>query len=131
MSDIIIKTTNLKVYDAVFTMAEAYGKEKEYAEYLWNKLLSSQELMDEFIYYLEHGALLDKMKVEGYTLTDIYVYQITNYNLFISDIGKNSKSCNKDFVVMDTFYLMGKMLDEPEDVISRMNEGKGMDKGFV
>lgn len=131
MSDIIIKTTNLKAYDALFTMANMYGKSEDYAEYLWAAMLNNEELMKEYIYYLEHGNLLDNMKVCGYTLTDLYVFQIGSYNLFVSDIGKNNSECNKDLIIMDTFMLMAKLINNPDEVINKMNEGRGMDKGFV
>lgn len=131
MSDIIIKTTSLKAYDALFTMAENYGKSKEYPEYLWNALLNNEELMSEFIYYLEHGTLQDKMRVSGYALTDLYVFEIGSFNLFVNDVGKNNADCNKDLIIMDTFTLMARLIDYPEEIIKRLNEGRGMDKGFV
>lgn len=130
MSDIIINTTNLKAYEALFVMAAQFGKDKSYPEYLWNAMLDNEELMQEFIYYIEHGAILDKMKIHGYALTDLYVHQIVSYNLFVSDVGKNNSDCNKDLILMDTFTMMAKLIDNPDAVIKQLNEGRGMDKGL-
>lgn len=128
MSDIIINTTSLKAFDALSTMSQLYGKEEGYADRLWQCMLDNNELMEEFIYYLEHGMILDKMKVSGYSLTDLYVFEIENFNLLITNLGKNSNDCNKDLMVLNTFYRMSELIENPEAMIRKLNEGRGMDK---
>lgn len=127
MTDIIINTTNIKVYEAIFELAKVYNRSDDEAQLLWEELLNSDEFMYEFVYYLEHGELNDKMQKYGFALSDIYVYQIGHYNLFISDIGKNYASCNKDAIVFDTFITMARLIKEPDSIIEKLSADLGND----
>ena len=127
MSDIIINTTNLKTYESIMEMSKMYGQTPEDANLLWNQLLTNDAFMYEFIYYLEHGSLCDKLRVHNFTLSDIYVYQIGHYNLFISDIGKNYASCNKNAIVFDTFITMAKLIADIDLILDKLTRSLGND----
>ena len=86
-----------------------------------------RELLDEFVFYLEHHFLRDAVKCEGYGLTDLYIWQMNKYNL-IGDSGKNTDVCNKDRMVLKAFRDMIDMKKDPAIYIKRMTLGKGMDQ---
>ncbi len=123
---IVINTTQFKVREYLDELCAYAGYDNNRGDALWLELLSDGELYTEFIYYLEHHTFLDKMNVEGYSLSDIYVWQMDKYNL-LSEIGKNPESCNKETMVLNAFVTMSKMKADPELYIKRMESGRGND----
>lgn len=127
MSGIIYDARRIKVYEDLKYLGELTGKSEEFINGLWEGILSDEELMKEFMYYLDHHCLLDEMKFRGYSLTDLYVWQLDKYNL-IKDIGKNTAACNKEIMVLNTFYAMLKLKADPEGYIKRMTDGRSYDR---
>ena len=84
-------------------------------------------LMKEFMYYLDHHEFEDKFDCKGFHMTDLYVFQMSRYNL-IRDIGKNEVSCNKEYMVLGAFHDMYCMIKEPEKYINKLTDGPGMDR---
>ena len=79
------------------------------------------------VYYLEHRTFMDKLKIEGYSLSDLYVSQMDKYNL-VREIGKNPRSCNKERMVMRAFRTMLDMQENPAEYVKRLKEGRGEDR---
>ena len=69
----------MRVYDGLVRLCDYAGKSVEWCDKLWQEMLSDREVYDEFVYYLEHHVPGDLMKVRGYSLTDLYVWQIEQY----------------------------------------------------
>ena len=123
---IIFDTTKFKVREYLDQICEYAGQSKEWADELWLELLDDNELYEEFIFYLEHHTFLDKMNISGYSLSDLYVWQMDKYNL-LSEIGKNPTSCNKETLVMKAFKIMPAMKREPEKYVKLIESGRGND----
>ena len=113
MNNIIINTTNINTYETLISLANATGKSLDTANELWDTMVLNSELLGEFIYYIEHGTINDKLKVNGIGLSDLYVSQLKRYNLFVSDLGKNTSGCNKAAIMFDTFVAMGDLIKNP------------------
>ena len=84
-------------------------------------------MYDEFVYYAENHTLKDSVKIAGYSLSDLYVFQMNKYNL-IREIGKNPRECNKERMVLNAFRMMIDMKSDPETYVKRLEEGKGEDR---
>jgi len=123
---IVINTTQLKIREYYEQLCDYAGFDIKRSDELWMTIITDSELHDEFVYYLEHHTFLDKMNIMGYSLSDIYVFQMDKYNL-LSEIGKNPVSCNKETMVLKAFYTMSKMKDNPEEYLKRLEEGRGND----
>ena len=108
-------------------LGEYARKSDEFIESLWGDLLSAEELIKEFMYYLDHHTLLDQAKCRGYGLTDLYVWQMDRYNL-VREIGKNTEGCNKEAMVLNAFRTMIDMKKDPEIYVERLTRGTGMDQ---
>ncbi len=113
----------------MLALGEYAGKEERWVSELWEALVLDEELMKEFMYYLDHHTLLDQVKCRGYALTDLYVWQMDRYNL-IRDIGKNTSCCNKEAMVLNAFWAMVEMKKDPDTYVKRLTEGRGMDQLF-
>lgn len=127
MNTIIYDARRIKAYGKLQELGTYAEKDSLFIETLWRELLSDGELMVEFIYYLDHHCLLDAMKCEGYGLTDLYVWLLGQYNL-MQDYGKNMADCNKEAMVLDTFYEMAEMKRNPAPYVQRLQGGMGMDR---
>lgn len=127
MANIILCTGKLKVYEDLKYLCNFTGKDEEFLSLLWEGLSSNEELYEEFAYYLDHHSIKDEITIEGYSLTDLYVYMIENYNL-LNDTGKNTAACNKEAIVLESFMGMVKLIKNPSEYIKKLEEGRGMDK---
>ena len=127
MSHIIFDSGKIKAYESLKMLCEYTGKSLEWCDGLWKDILTDHELYEEFVYYLEHHALADNMRVEGYSLIDFYVWQMERYNL-ASDSGKNTTACNKEEMVLQSFKAIAEMKRNPEYYKRKLNDGSGMDK---
>ncbi len=127
MSGILYDARRIKIYEAMRELCTAAGMDGEWGDGLWGELLMDGGLMEEMVYYLEHHCFLGKKSVEGYTLIDLFVWEMDIYNL-IADCGKNTESCNKETMVLRAFRTMAEMEKDPEHYKKRLSEGFGMDK---
>ena len=127
MNGIILDGRRIKAYEAFLSLGEYAGREKEWLDELWGDMVLDNELMDEFMYYLDHHSLKDELKREGYSLTDMYVFQMDRYNL-IRDIGKNTESCNKESMVLGAFKSMADIKKNPEEYVKRLTAERGQDR---
>lgn len=127
MSGIIYDARRIKAYEKIKNLGEYAGKTEEYINNLWTEIVMDSELMEEFMYYLDHHTLLDRMKCMGYGLTDLYVWNMRSFDLK-RDSGKNTADCNKEALVLDTFRSMIEMKKNPEAYVEKLTSGMGMDK---
>ena len=127
VNGIIYDARRIKAYEGMGALGSYAGKSEEFVSKLWEALVFDEAMMKEWMYYLDHHALLDEVVCEGYSLTDLYVWQMKHYNL-VQDIGKNMADCNKEALVLDTFAAMLCMKKEPGPYKKRLEEGRGMDR---
>jgi len=127
MSNIVYGTEKIRAYDGLMRLCEYAGRDSAWCDGLWREMLQDGELYAEFVFYLEHHVPEDRMKVHGYALTDLYVWQMEQYNLH-RDSGKNTDRCNKEEMILEALWTMAMMKKEPEKYIKKLNAGTGMDR---
>ena len=126
-SNIIISTSKLKACDFFYELCDFCGYDRGWTDALWGDIVLDGNIFDEFVYYAENHTFRDSYSVCGYSLSDLYVFQMNKYNL-IREIGKNPRECNKERMVLNAFRMMIDMRDDPETYVKRIEEGKGEDK---
>lgn len=127
MPGIVYNTSMVKVCEAFYRICDYAELDKNWADELWLDLLQVKPVMEELVYYIENHTFLDKFKVLEYSMCDLYVWQMSRYNL-IQDTGKNSKTCNKERMVMKAFRTMVDMVKNPEEYREKLERGEGMDR---
>ncbi|MCI9314981.1 MAG: hypothetical protein HFI57_08360 [Lachnospiraceae bacterium] len=127
MSNIIYSTSTIRAYDGLLRICEYTGRTSKWCDELWQEILSDRELYEEFVYYLEHHVPGDLIRIQGYSLTDLYVWQMEQYNLR-GDSGKNTAHCNKEEMMLQAFWTLAKMKKEPEAFLGKLDKGMGMDR---
>ena len=127
MQGILYDATKIKVCQAFYEICDYAELSREWADEMWMNILANRQLYKELTYYIEHHTFLDEMKVCGYSLCDLYVWQMNRYNL-IKDTGKNSRTCNKEKMAMQAFRTMADMMKDPEKYRNGLDYGRGTDK---
>lgn len=123
---IVIDTTQIKIYEYLNDICEYAKLGQEFTDNLWREFLLDPMLYDEFIYYLNNHTFKDELKVEGYSLSEIYIWQMGKVNL-INEIGKNTAECNKEAMVMLAFNTLADMKKNPEKYLKKFSSGWGND----
>lgn len=126
-SNIIIATTKLKACEHFYDLCDWCGYDREWTDRLWGDIVGDDALFDELVYYLSNHTLKDSENVCGYSLSDLYVFQMNRYNL-IREIGKNPVECNKERMVVNAFRMMVDMKADPETYVKKLEEGRGEDR---
>ena len=126
-SNIIIATSKIKACEFFYELCDFCGYEKEWSDELWGDIIKDPDMYAEFAYYVQNHTLKDSFDVCGYSLTDLYVFQMDKYNL-IREIGKNNADCNKERMVLNAFRMMIDMKADPETYLRRLEEGRGEDR---
>ena len=127
MNGVVYDARRIRAYEGLLALGEYAGKPAEWLDELWAQIVMDGALLKEFMYYLDHHGFLDELKCEGYALTDLYVWQMDRYNL-IRDVGKNTEMCNKEAMVLNSFYTMCLMQKDPTNYLRRLTSGEGMDQ---
>ncbi len=127
MPNIIIDSEKIKVYECVKEICDSFRKSDEWIEDFWIRMLSNKGVYKEFLHYLEKQEFLCEYKIEGYSIVDIFVWELDHYNLLM-DMGKNDGRCNKLEMLLEAFDFMTKMDLDKEKYIKRLQNGQGMDK---
>lgn len=127
MNGIVYDARRIRAYEGLLALGEYAGKTGEWLDGLWKEMVMDSALLKEFMYYLDHHCFLDELRCEGYTMTDLYVWQMDRYNL-VREIGKNTECCNKEAMVLNAFYTMYLMQRDPADYVRRLTSGEGMDR---
>lgn len=127
MNGIVYDARKVKAYERLLELGEYAGKDAAFLDKLWEALVFDAAQMTEFMYYLDNHTFLDKDVFRGYSLSDLYVWQMDRYNL-VRDIGKNTVSCNKEAMVLNAFWTMQQLKREPDTYLRRLTSGEGMDQ---
>lgn len=127
MAGILYDARKVKAFEVLQMLCEGAEESAETQNQLWQLLLEDSELYTEFLYYVEHHALLGKMNVCGYTLLDLFVLEMDSYNL-LHDQGKNTASCNKEAMILHAFLTMAELKKDPEKYLKKFSKGSGMDR---
>lgn len=127
MPGIIYDATKIKVCQAFYEICDYAELNRAWSDELWKDIILCPQIYEELVYYIEHHTFLNKVKVCGYSMCDSYVWQISRYNL-ISDIGKNSNTCNKEKMAMQAFRTFIDFMADPEKGRKLFEDGQGMDR---
>lgn len=127
MQGIVYDTSKVKICQAFYQICDYAEFDRGWSDELWLDILTVGPVMEELVYYIENHTFLDKFKVLGYSMCDLYVWQMSRYNL-LQDTGKNSGTCNKERMAMKAFRTMINMVKEPEEYRKRLERGEGMDR---
>ena len=108
MANIIYDARKIKLMEAVKELSDLVGNSDEWFNSFWSLVMENENIYEELLYYIDHHDLLCSYTIENYSIVDLFVWQMSNYDL-LHDTGKNDASCCKEAMVLFAFEAMAKM----------------------
>ena len=93
----------------------------------WNTLVRYRDVYEEFLYYMKNKDFLCKVKVEGYTLVDIMVYQVDHFKAAMDRVDMKKYKYNGEFMVLMAFNTLLEMKENPSEYVYKMQHDSGID----
>lgn len=124
---IIIASEKIKLFDYLCKVCEYVFYSDEWRDRFWNRLLLNDAVYKEFLYYAENHDFLLEVKVDGYSVIDILVWEMRKYNVRM-DRGKNGSECDKEAMVLESFSTMLDMCENAQEIEWSMEMRNGMDQ---
>ena len=90
------------------------------------RLEECPELLDEFMYYLDHQDFLCRMNVQGITVPDILVWQVDKFKAGI-DEGRFELKYNADAMLLAAFNTMYDVWRDPAPYLENFRTVTGSD----
>lgn len=116
-----------KAYAWANALCEYAGADREFLEDFWGRLTADEEIYEEFVYYLEHQDFLCKVKIEGYGLVDLMIFQIDHFRA-VMDQDVADMRLNKDKMLLMAFNSLLRMRKDPEPFVKAMQGTTGTDR---
>ena len=127
MANIIYDARKIKLMEAVKELSDLVGNNDDWFKSFWSSVMENTGIYEELLYYIDHHDLLCRYTIDGYSIADLFVWQMSNYDL-LHDTGKNDASCCKEAMVLFAFEAMAEMAKDPETYKNRIQSDMRLDK---
>ena len=116
-----------KAYEWARALCRYAGADAAFLEDFWERLTADKEVYEEFVYYLEHQDFLCKVKIEGYGLVDLMVFQIDHFRARM-DQDVADMRLNKDKMLLMAFNSILQMRKNPAPFVRALQGQTGTDR---
>lgn len=121
-----IKNRENDIREWTYMIANNAGKDKEFADELLNRLNSSEEIMKEYVFYMDNRSFLGEYSVGGMTVVDIMIWQMDHFKSDL-DRGLYDMQSNPDKMFLMAFDTMLKMEESPDEFLRQYGQDTGTD----
>lgn len=116
-----------KAYAWAEGLCKYAGADEAFLKDFWERLTNDPAIYEEFVYYLEHQDFLCKVKIEGYGLVDLMIFQIDHFRA-VMDQDVADMRFNKDKMLLMAFNSLLQMRKDPEPFVRMMQGQTGTDR---
>ena len=116
-----------KAYEWAEALCRYAGADEAFLQDFWERLQADKEIYEEFVYYLEHQDFLGKIKIEGYGLVDLLIFQIDHFRA-VMDRDVADMRHNKDKMLLMAFNSLLQMRKDPALFVRAMQGETGTDR---
>ncbi len=102
------------------------GETKEFAENFLEGLQADEEILQEFISYMKNGNFACQVKVHGYSVVDILIWQMDHFRATMERDNTGMKQ-NGDRMVLLAFDTFMKMKKDPVKYLEKLQGETGTD----
>ena len=102
------------------------GEGDDYASDLWGRIKKSTGVLKELAYYHDYGKFWGEYKVEGYSLTDILVWQVDHFKAYL-DRHDEVNRWHPEKLLLHSLDIMLCMEEDPEPYVRKMQGESGTD----
>ena len=114
-------------YEWAAALCRCAGADQAFLEDFWGRLNADAEIYEEFVYYLAHRDFLCKVKIEGYGLVDLMIFQIDHFRA-VMDQDVADMRYNKDKMLLLAFNSLLQMRKNPAPFVRMMQNETGTDR---
>ena len=109
-----------------YMIAKNAGKDTAFADDFLERLNASNEIMKEYLYYMDNCTFLGEYSVGGMTVVDIMIWQMDHFKSDL-DRGLYDMQSNPDKMFLMAFDTMLKMEKDPEGFLRQYGQDTGTD----
>ena len=102
------------------------GFSEGFFEELWKELSERDDIYKEYVYYLVKKEFLGEVRIEGYQVVDVLIWQMDGFKSRMDRDNYDMKN-NEAKMVLSAFDTFLKMAKEPEEYVKRMQHDTGTD----
>lgn len=110
----------------VYALAAEAGESEDYAADMWRRIRSSEGVLKELAYYHDYGKFWGEYKVEGYSLTDVLVWQVDHFKAYL-DRRDEVNRWRPERLLLHALDVLLQMEVDPEPLIAKMQGETGTD----
>ncbi len=102
------------------------GFSEGFFEEFWKELSERDDIYKEYVYYLVKKEFLGEVRIEGYQVVDVLIWQMDGFKSRLDRDNYDMKN-NEAKMVLSAFDTFLKMAKEPEEYVKRMQHDTGTD----
>jgi len=129
MENLTQEEINRQIYEAAHSWCVALcncaGVSDEEGTEFWNRLIRSQGIYSEYVYYMINQNFACNYKVNSISIVDIMVWQIDHFKAGL-DMGRTERE-NPDRMLYTAFKTMLDMEDNPDELVATYYSDTGTD----
>lgn len=125
MLESAFNTERYRAYQRITELCCFTYQESTWADDFWLTLIKSPKIYEEWVYYINNNNFLGKYKISGYSIIDVFVWQINHFNRFMS--GTCDSHCKGAYTLLKTFDFALKMEEDPDTYVYKLEESQGND----
>ncbi|MDE6700159.1 MAG: hypothetical protein K2K10_03980 [Acetatifactor sp.] len=110
----------------VYDLAAEAGENEDYAADMWKRIKASQGVLKELAYYHDYGKFWGEYKVEGYSLTDVLVWQVDHFKAYL-DRRDEVNRWRPERLLLHALDVLLQMEVDPRPFIAKMQGETGTD----
>lgn len=114
------------VRDFVMSLCSYAGETEAFGERFLEELKAEKEIYEEFVYYMQNGNFACKVKIGGYTVVDILIWQMDHFRARLDRDNSGTRQ-NGDRMLLLAFDTFLKMKKEPEAYLQKLQGETGTD----
>ena len=116
-----------RAYEWAKALCRYAGADEAFLRDFWARLTADEEIYEEFVYYLEHQDFLCKVKIAGYGLVDLMIFQIDHFRA-VMDQDVADMRLNKDKMLLMAFNSLLQMRKDPAPFVKMLQNETGTDR---
>lgn len=121
-----MRITREEIKDFTWKTCLANGFSADFFEDFWKRLSERDDIYKEYVYYLVKKEFLGEVKIEGYQVVDVFVWQMDGFKSKMDRDNYDMKN-NEAKMILSAFDTFLKMAKEPGEYVKRLQHDTGTD----
>lgn len=117
---------DVRVEQMVRQLGQSAGRSPQETDELWQALDGEEDILEEFLYYVQHGTFQGKLCIGEYSAVDILIWQMDHFRAHM-DRTSGANRYQPDHLLFDTLMTLVRMKQNPQPYIEKLRSETGTD----